>query len=354
MAETYVVKKVVGKSVTKDGVFFLIEWEGYPGENSWEPHDNCGECLGSIDDFEQALGIYLKRIRKKIRNGKASNEEAAVYNKTKCENYMIEIDPDDYLKKKSKRKVKTLDQAKELEEVEVIGNRKSKKVVEVLGYKPRLDVFHVKYCDGDEEYLDRAYVNKNCEQQLILYYEKRVICCPEINRQIAKEFPRFLSLKGPNKPSYISDLIVQNKSEELPRVNEKMVDISPSEEIPSTKDDNNDEDDLNFLSTLDFDMLDQNNSQDGICPDDKVIEIVQQLLEDLGPLSPGPMTTPSSESQARGSSLFLPSPCSNEQSSPINTLEISIEGSSTLEAETPPEPDPVERFVIEYSDDEDA
>lgn len=183
----YVVEKVVGKKVENGSVFYRIQWKRFPGQDTWEPLDNCKGCH-SVGEFEKALEIHLARLHSKVGDGTASTEEIYSLNQLKCKSWMIEFDPKVYLIERSNMKP----------------------VSSILGYIPRLDVFHVKYDDNTEEYLDRVHANKNYEQAVIAFYEKRIVHSPTINHMIGQQIPTLLDLPRAIKPSYTSNIIVRN------------------------------------------------------------------------------------------------------------------------------------------------
>ena len=65
--EEFIVEAVLGRRVNKDNkTEYLIQWEGYPGENSWEEATNL-YCPDRIREFEQTEDPRNKRKRPKQR-----------------------------------------------------------------------------------------------------------------------------------------------------------------------------------------------------------------------------------------------------------------------------------------------
>ena len=64
--EEYVVEKIVGKRINKDGVLeYKVKWEGYSDqESTWEPLENLVNVQNIIEDYEKTLSIK-QNIKKK-------------------------------------------------------------------------------------------------------------------------------------------------------------------------------------------------------------------------------------------------------------------------------------------------
>lgn len=58
----YVVKRILSKKTTRNGVYYLVEWEDYPDPNdfTWEPIDHLFGCLECVRIFERTLEAEMK------------------------------------------------------------------------------------------------------------------------------------------------------------------------------------------------------------------------------------------------------------------------------------------------------
>jgi hypothetical protein len=64
--EEYVVEKLVGKRINKEGVLeYKVKWEGYSDqESTWEPLENLINVKNIIEEYEKSLSIK-QNIKKK-------------------------------------------------------------------------------------------------------------------------------------------------------------------------------------------------------------------------------------------------------------------------------------------------
>lgn len=76
----YVVKRIVSKDVRPNGVYYFVEWEGFPDPEDWEPIDHLFGCLECIRIYERKLLAHSRltifQLREAIRKAKELLEVA--------------------------------------------------------------------------------------------------------------------------------------------------------------------------------------------------------------------------------------------------------------------------------------
>jgi hypothetical protein len=69
-ADVYTVKAVVDRRVSAKGVEYLVEWEGYEGEKTWEPEQNFANNI-LVVEFEQRRTRLQQQEQRKQTQPKA-------------------------------------------------------------------------------------------------------------------------------------------------------------------------------------------------------------------------------------------------------------------------------------------